>query len=121
MKKALFLLFFAGVLFSLRVSTAHSADEATAGDYFYGMGAQFGRGLVQIVTSPADIPCEMVFETKENGASGLATGFGKGTLFMLRRLLVGVSEVGTFFLPEERTIPPACTHTNPVEQAGVQG
>jgi hypothetical protein len=37
------------------------------------------------------------------------TGFGKGTVFMLRRILVGVTEVGTFVIPMERTIPRVCS------------
>lgn len=85
-----------------------ASGEGTAGDYFYGMGAQLGRGLVNVVSSPAEIPCTMTQDTKEQGASGLATGFGKGTFFMFRRILIGVSEIGTFILPAERTIPPVC-------------
>lgn len=90
-----------------------AADEETAGDYFYGIGTKFGRGFENILTSPADIPCTMKTEIKDHGASGGFTGFGKGTLFMLRRMLVGVCEVGTFFIPMERTIPPACHDEKP--------
>lgn len=94
-------------LSSLPTSVFASGEE-TAGDYFYGMGAQLGRGLVNVVSSPAEIPCTMTQDTKEQGASGLATGFGKGTFYMLRRIVIGVSEIGTFILPAERTIPPVC-------------
>jgi len=82
--------------------------EGTAGDYFYGMGTQIARGFENILTSPAEIPCTMKSDIQEKGGMGGVTGFGKGTLFMLRRILVGVCEVGTFFLPAERTIPPVC-------------
>lgn len=84
------------------------AEEATAGDYFYGIGTKFGRGLENVVTSLAEIPCTISSDVKENGATGGFTGFGKGTLFMLRRMLVGVTEVGTFVIPMERTIPRVC-------------
>lgn len=90
------------------VPSVSASGEGTAGDYLYGMGAQLGRGLANVVTSPAEIPCTMTQDTKEMGASGLATGFGKGTFFMLRRILIGVSEIGTFILPADRTIPPVC-------------
>lgn len=90
------------------VPSVSASGEGTAGDYLYGMGAQLGRGLVNVVTSPAEIPCTMTQDTKEQGASGLATGFGKGTFFMLRRILIGVSEIGTFILPADRTIPHVC-------------
>lgn len=90
------------------VSAPLFAEEATAGDYFHGIGTKFARGLENTVTSLAEIPCTMSSEIKDNGAAGGFTGFGKGTLFMLRRLLVGVTEVGTFFIPMERTIPRVC-------------
>ncbi len=97
------------ILSTLVVATsASAAGEGTTGDYFYAMGANLGRGLLNVVTSPAEIPCTMNQDAKEQGAAGLATGFGKGTLFMLRRIVVGVAEIGTFILPEERTIPPVC-------------
>ncbi|HOW59703.1 MAG TPA: exosortase system-associated protein, TIGR04073 family [Candidatus Omnitrophota bacterium] len=88
------------------------ADE-TAGDYFYGIGTKFGRGLENTVTSLAEIPCTMRVDIKDQGGGGFFTGFGKGTVFMLRRMLIGVTEVGTFFIPMERTIPRVCQETKP--------
>lgn len=82
--------------------------EGTAGDYFYEIGTKIGRGFENILTSPADIPCTMKTEIQSQGGMGGVTGFGKGTLFMLRRMLVGVCEVVTFVIPMERTIPPVC-------------
>lgn len=96
------------IIFSVMIPPVFASGEGTAGDYFYGMGAQLGRGLVNVVSSPAEIPCTMTQDTKDQGASGLATGFGKGTFFMLRRIVIGVSEIGTFILPADRTIPPVC-------------
>ncbi len=87
---------------------AYAEEVATTGDYVVGVGTKFGRGMENVLTSLAEIPCTMNSEIKDQGASGSLTGFGKGTLFMLRRLLVGVTEVGTFFIPMERTIPRVC-------------
>ena len=87
--------------------------EETAGDYMYGIGTKFGRGLENVVTSLAEIPCTVHSDIKDQGGSGFFTGFGKGTLFMLRRMLVGVTEVGTFFIPMKRTIPRVCQETQP--------
>ena len=84
------------------------AQEETAGDYFRGIGTKFGRGLWNVITSPAEIPCTIKVEMDANSSTGFFTGFGKGTVFMLRRILVGVTEVGTFVIPMERTIPPVC-------------
>ena len=88
------------------------ADE-TVGDYFYSMGTQVGRGLENIVTSFAEIPCTIRTDMKEEGSSGFFVGLGMGPVYMLRRMLVGVLEVGTFFLPRDRTIPRVCQETKP--------
>jgi len=85
------------------------AAEETAGDYMAGIGTKFGRGLENVVTSPAEIPCTMADDMRESAVAGFFTGFGKGTVFMLRRILVGVTEIGTFVIPMERTIPRVCT------------
>jgi len=82
--------------------------QATAGDYFQDIGTKFGRGLLNVVTSPAELPCQIRDDVRENAGTGAFTGFGKGILFMLQRILVGVTEVGTFMIPAERTIPPVC-------------
>ena len=95
------------ILFSVAGPSLVSA-EGTAGDYMYDVGTKFGRGLENVVTSLAEIPCTTHAEMKDQGGSGFFPGLGKGTLFMLRRMLVGVTEVGTFFIPMERTIPRVC-------------
>lgn len=84
------------------------AAEETAGDYLYGIGTKFVRGLENVVTSLAEIPCTVHADMKDREGSGFFSGFGKGTVFMLRRMLIGVTEVGTFFIPMERTIPRVC-------------
>lgn len=98
-------LFLVVILLGAPVSFA----QETAGDYFYGIGTKLSRGLENVVTSLAEIPCTMTDDIKGQGTlAGSFTGFGKGTLFMLRRILVGVTEVGTFFIPMERTLPRVC-------------
>lgn len=101
-----------GVLFLLFSASFVSAEE-TAGDYMYGVGTKFGRGLENVVTSLAEIPCTVHADMKDRGGSGFFPGVGMGTLYMLRRMLVGVTEVGTFFIPMERTIPRVCQEAKP--------
>jgi len=101
---ALILLAMGGFLF---------AEEETVGDYMYGIGTKFGRGLENVVTSLAEVPCTVHSDMSDQGGAGFFSGFGKGTLFMLRRMLVGVTEVGTFFIPMERTIPRVCHKEEP--------
>lgn len=89
------------------------AEEATVGDYMYGIGTKFGRGLENVVTSFAEIPCTIHADMKDQGGSGFFPGLGMGTVYMLRRMLIGVTEVGSFFIPMERTIPRVCHETKP--------
>ena len=97
------------ILSLLTASQTVFAQEETYGDYFYAIGTKFVRGAGHILTSLADIPCTTVSEMREDAATGFFTGVGKGTLLMLRRIIVGATEIGTFMIPAERTIPPACS------------
>ena len=106
--KILFLL-----LMLILVPAALVFAEGTAGDYMYGMGTQFGRGLENVVTSPAEIPCTIHSDMKDQGGTGFLPGLGMGTVYMLRRMYIGICEVGSFFIPMERTIPPVCHEAKP--------
>ena len=90
-----------------------AAEEATVGDYMVGIGTKLGRGMENVVTSFAEIPCTIRVDMKDQGGSGFFPGLGMGTVFMLRRMLIGVSEMGSFFIPMERTIPRVCHETKP--------
>jgi putative exosortase-associated protein (TIGR04073 family) len=79
-----------------------------AADYGVGVSTKFGRGLVNVLSSPLEIPCTIRDEVSERGAVGVATGLGLGIAYFARRVLVGVTEVGTFMIPMEATIPAVC-------------
>ncbi len=85
------------------------AGEETLGDTAVASGTKFVRGLGNVLSSPAEIPCTMAADIRDAGGIGALTGFGKGIVFMLRRILVGVDEVGTFIIPMEATLPAVCT------------
>jgi putative exosortase-associated protein (TIGR04073 family) len=110
MKKGIAICFAAAMIFST-LALPKAFAEGTAGDYGAGMGTKFGRGLWNVVSSPAEIPCTMNQDMRTmNPAAGFFTGFGKGTVFMLRRMLVGVSEFAVFYMsPFEATLPPVCS------------
>ncbi len=92
------------------VAFAETPEVETAGDYMGAVGTKLGRGLENIVTSPAEIPCTMSKEMhKGNPAAGFFTGFAKGTGLFVWRAFVGVTEVASFMIPMERTIPRVCT------------
>ncbi len=98
------------IVFTLCPMHPNVLAQETAGDYVAGMGKNIGRGLINVVSSPAEIPCTMRDDVRDQGGVGYATGFGKGLLFFVRRAVIGVCEIGTFILPSEATIPPVC-HT----------
>ena len=77
-------------------------------DYSVEISQKLGRGLLNLLSSPLEIPCTIRDEVSERGASGVATGFFKGILFFARRALVGSTEAGTFMIPMEATLPPVC-------------
>ncbi len=98
------------VLVSCFYTPAYAAGEGTAGDSMSSVGRKFGRGLGNVLSSPAEIPCTMTSEIKDRGAAaGTFTGLGLGLTYMVRRILVGVTEVGTFMIPMEATIPRVCS------------
>ena len=109
MKKWTSIVFMLLMMVAADISFAETPEVETAGDYAMAMGTKIGRGLENVVTSPAEIPCTMSADMhRGNSLAGFFTGLGKGTAFFLRRVLVGVTEVGTFMIPMERTIPRVC-------------
>lgn len=106
------------ILFSMILGVSAFAGEETAGDMAGGMGSKFGRGLLNVVSSPAEIPCTMRDDIKKDGAVGTATGLGKGVLFFVRRAFIGVCEVGTFMIPMPATLPTVCTPPASAAQPG---
>ena len=101
-------IFLLAVMISFMGANAAFAGEETSGDYLSEIGTKFGRGLLNVVSSPLEIPCGIGADMSQNAGTGFFTGFGKGTWLMARRILVGVTEVGTFMIPAEATIPTVC-------------
>ena len=96
------------LIVSLACSGRTFAGEAASRDYLADLGSQLCRGVANILTSPLEIPCTIGDDMTARPETGFFTGLGKGTLFMLRRILVGVSELATFMMPAESTLPPVC-------------
>ncbi len=64
-----------------------------------------GRGLVNIVTSPAEIGHHIVYDTAKINVPGVLTGLGKGLVFMLGRTVAGFSDFITLgFIPPEYSL-----------------
>ncbi len=108
MKKWISLLILCLFLLPSAALRAETREVATTGDYLAAIGTKLGRGVTNVLTSPAEIPCTMAVDMEGQPVEGFFTGLGKGTLFMLRRILVGVTEIGTFIIPMERDLAPVC-------------
>lgn len=89
---------------------------AFADGYMTAIGTKLGRGVENVVTSPAEIPCTIESEMHQGDRIiRFFTGIGKGTVLFLRRAIVGVTEVVTFVIPMERTMQRVCTEKAMVE------
>ena len=76
------------------------------------MSVKFFRGLANAVTSPAEIPKQIILTGRDQGAVGyLVIGPFKGILMTLYRASIGVVETAFFTVPQpgyyDPTIDPA--------------
>lgn len=88
--------------------TVPTAGAESGADYTVGISQKLGRGAVNLISSPLELPCAIRDEVQEQGAAGGVTGLFKGIALFLRRALVGVTEIGTFVIPMEATLPSVC-------------
>jgi len=84
------------------------AGYADSSDYAVGVTEKLGRGIVNVLSSPLEIPCGIRDEVSDRGTGGVGSGFFKGLALFLRRVLVGATETATFVIPMEATIPNVC-------------
>ena len=101
-------LLFAAVLTVGFLGPGPSAWAQGGADYSVEISQKFGRGLLNVLSSPLEIPCTLRDGVSERGAAGIGTGLFKGIAFFARRVLVGVTEVGTFMIPMEADLPAVC-------------
>lgn len=84
-------------------------------DYSVEVSQKFGRGLVNVLSSPLELPCTIRDDVSERGGVGVVTGLFRGLALFVRRVLVGVTEVGTFMIPMEATLPAVCAKKAPAK------
>lgn len=104
---------FGFALVSLLIFGNPTSYAQGSADYAVGISEKFGRGLVNVLSAPLEIPCAMGDEVKERGGTGLVTGLFRGLALTARRILVGSTEVMTFMIPMEATIPVVCAKKAP--------
>ncbi len=67
--------------------------------YLEKSGYKLVRGVTNIVTSPAEIPKQIVITTQNRGAIGTVLGLFKGVGMTILRVSAGAWETVTFLLP----------------------
>lgn len=85
-----------------------SGYAGNGSDYVVGISEKFGRGILNVLSSPLELPCTIGSDVSERGAAGFVTGLFRGLAFVARRALVGATEAGTFMIPMEATLSPVC-------------
>jgi len=88
MKTKKTLLVFSIILF---VTTSNLFADS-AGDT---IASGLGRGALNIVTSPAELPHHLIYDIDNKGAVGVLTGFGKGLVFTFSRIIAGFGDALT--------------------------
>ncbi|OGW79043.1 MAG: hypothetical protein A2Z83_02150 [Omnitrophica bacterium GWA2_52_8] len=87
--------------------------QAAFSDYLHDIGTKFGRGVVNTVSSPFEVMCHTskgIASRENNPYAGFFKGIGTGSVAFGKRLLIGVTQIGTFVIPmeEDANIPPVC-------------
>jgi len=107
------------VMVILGVAGGASAEERIA-TYGENAGGQFVDGLKESVTSPAELPKEMVETGKENPLLGVTVGTIKGATSTAQQATDGALKVGTFIAPEKEEAEQESQNL-PIEQRLGQG
>ncbi len=74
-------------------------DYITPESYLENMSYKLVRGVTNIVTSPAELPKQIIITTESRGALGALLGLFKGVGMTAMRAGTGVLETVTFFVP----------------------
>jgi putative exosortase-associated protein (TIGR04073 family) len=103
MKKIFVIIFIISILFQPIVSFAQATAQVNDEQpYMDKSSEKLKRGMVNIVACYGELS-KSFGETYENDGFLAAASFGllKGTLFTVRRAVVGVLETATFFVPSD--------------------
>jgi putative exosortase-associated protein (TIGR04073 family) len=107
------------LILAMTTSNAHAADIWTMAESpSYGRKAagMFGRGLINIVTSPVDLIAQTVDKTKSGPPIiGTLAGIGSGLGCMVLRIGSGAVDVVTFWVPGFNGFPVARSYSNCLE------
>ena len=106
-KKAIVLSLLFCFFFSLNAQAKNVWDMADSPQYGEKAGGMLGRGLLNVVSCPVDIPVQMVNGAKKNKPEfvGAVSGLATGALCTIMRAGSGIIDVATFWIPNFHGLP----------------
>jgi putative exosortase-associated protein (TIGR04073 family) len=124
MKKAILLTTLFSFLFSFTLHAADVWEMANSDDYGDRAGGMLGRGLINVVTSPVDIPAQVARGAREGDPAvlGAVGGIASGAACTILRAASGIVDVAFFLVPEFHGVPVSRNYANCLDfsQAGSQ-
>lgn len=113
-KKAIVLSVLFCFFFSLNASAKNVWEMADSPKYGEKAGGMLGRGLLNVVTCPVDIPVQMVAGAQKNKPEfvGAVGGLATGAVCTILRASSGIIDVATFWIPNFHGLPVSRSYDN---------
>ncbi len=114
MKKGLVLVVLFSFIFSFNGYAKDVWQMANSPKYGEKAGGMLGRGLLNVVSCPVDIPVQMVAGAKKNKPEfiGAVGGIATGAVCTILRAGSGIIDVVTFWIPGFHGLPVSKTYDN---------
>lgn len=114
MKKAIVLSILFCFFFSFNASAKNVWEMADSPKYGEKAGGMLGRGLLNVVSCPVDIPVQMVAGAKKNKPEfvGAVGGLATGAVCTILRAGSGIIDVATFWIPNFHGLPVSRSYDN---------
>ena len=122
-KKAIVLSILFCFFFSLNASAKNVWEMADSPKYGEKAGGMLGRGLLNVVTCPVDIPVQMVAGAKKNKPEfvGAVGGLATGAVCTILRAGSGIIDVATFWIPNFHGLPVGRSYDNCLQTQATAG
>ena len=118
MKKGIVLILFACIAFSANAYARNMWEMAESDVWKEKAGPMLGRGLLNVITSPIDMPVQLVKGAKEKDPAimGGIGGFATGAACTVLRAASGIVDVAFFWAPGFNGVPVSRSYENCLEQ-----
>ena len=123
MMKGIVLILFACLTFSMNAYAKDMWEMAESDVWKEKAGPMLGRGLLNVVTSPIDMPVQLVKGAKEKDPAimGGIGGFATGAACTVLRAASGIVDVAFFWAPSFNGVPVSRSYENCLESSPSYG